>query len=344
MSANNSIPICIPIYIVYDYKHMVLNKISSIIGYYAITIISIVGLFMNTVAINVISNETLLRKHVFYRYILCKTICDWVACLVGIGYLNNMCILCPEILCTSYGIQVFEYYVISISIRITFFASVWAEVYLNYTRFATLVDTNKFIIKRSIKYYFMGLIVVSILPFVPIFLAKSIEPVKPTGYYAALNSFGKSDSFSYYFLPLLLIESVIPMCLLLMLSILNIYHFRKIMLQKFAKNAEPKNKKAIKKTEIKFTKLIIILTLIFMIAHISDLLSAISIRLLTIGVIDYTTSNFSIINFFRAFTLLTSFLQYAIGIFIFASFDRNVSSKLKAHFNIQSFRSFKGKN
>ena len=335
MTANNSNPVCFPLYVEYDYKYIVLNKISSIIGYYVITIISIVGLFMNTVAINVISNKTLLRKHVFYRYILCKTICDWFACLSGIGYMNNLCILCPEILCSTYGIQVYEYYVISIFIRITFFASVWAEVYLNYTRFATLVDTNKFLIKRSIKYYYMTLIVISILPFIPIYFAKSIEPLNPTGYYAALNSFGKSDYFSYYFLPLLLIESVIPMGLLLMLSTLNIHHFRKIMLQKFAKNAEPKNKKTIKKLEIKFTKLIIIITLIFMIAHISDLMSAISIRLLTIGVIGYSPSNYSIINFFRAFTFLISFLQYAIGIFIFASLDRNVSTALKAHFKIQ---------
>ena len=80
-----------------SFDHKLLNKISNIIGYYALTAVAILGFLLNAFGVKLLSSKNLLKKHKFYKFILVKTICDMLVCLTGIGYLNYTCLECIEI-------------------------------------------------------------------------------------------------------------------------------------------------------------------------------------------------------------------------------------------------------
>ena len=119
------------------------------------------------------------------------------------------------------------------------------------------------------------------------------------------------------------------MVLLIVLSILNINEFNKFMRRKLAMNGI----KRIKSSEIKFTKVILLLTILFIIVRVPDLLSGLSYRMISINAIDYSSGLYAVINFARQATYLLEFSNYTIGIFIFASIDNNVFLLMKIALN-----------
>ena len=316
-----------------DYNLM--NQISDIIGYYLISAVSLIGFLLNAILIKVLSNEDLLRKHKFYKYILIKSICDWLVCLVGIGYLNNACTICDQITQNKYSTIVYELYMIKIPMRIAIVSSVWSEIYLNYNIYSILSGRKSFLTEIPLKYYltviFAGPVIISI----PGYFAWSIYPTNSTDIYTfSLNSFGQTQVFSFYYLLLIVIESVIPVCLLFVFSVMSILKFKQIMKKIiFPINILTRNLHRKKKMQLKFTKMILILTAIVMLAHIADLLSALSYRLLVVGDDAYSPQIYSLVNFGRTLVFFILYLQYSIGIFIYTSNDKNIYLLVRKLFN-----------
>ena len=312
-----------------DYR--LLNQISNIIGYYLICVVSSVGLVFNLFGIKILWNTNLLKKHKFYKYILVKTVCDLLVCLTGIGYLNNTCLQCIEVQQNVYGIIIYRFYSIAI-IRVALFSSAWSEVYLNYNRYSTLVSQKTWITGISLKYYVPVLFGVPFLLSLPVYFSKSIQPIGSTNlYFMAFNSFGRSNIYLSYYLLLFMIELVIPMILLFVLSLLNIMEIKKFVRKKLVMNSD--GIKKVKSAEIRFTKVILVLTLAFMLVRLFDLLSGISYRLISIHAINYSPGVYEIINFVRQTAFLLVYFNCAISIFMFASIDQNVSLLMKIALN-----------
>ena len=310
-------------------NYKLLNHISNIIGYYALTAVALSGFLLNAIGVKILCNKILLKKHKFYKYILVKTVCDMLVCLTGIGYLNYTCLECIEIKKDHYGFMVYRYYFIANFTRLTLFSSAWSEVYLNYNRYSTLVGKKTWLTGISLKYYVPLLFGFPILLFLPIAFSISIKLYHPTNLYTVvLSKLGNSALFSFYYLLVFVLESILPIILLLVLSILNINEFKKFMRKKMVKSNDGQRK--IKLAEIKFTKVILVLTFLFVLARLFDLLSGILYRLISIGVINYSQVVFSIINFVRQASYFIEFFNYMICIFMLASIDQNFSFLIKS--------------
>ena len=314
-----------------QFYYQQLNQVSNIIGYYAITVVASLGFVLNAVGVKLLSSQNLLKKHNFYKYILTKTICDMVVCLIGISYLNNTCLECVEVQQNLYGIVIFRFYSIAF-IRVTLFSSAWSEVYLNYNRYSTLVGKKTWLTEISLKYYVPVLFGFPILFSVPFYLSRTIQLRSSNVYFMALNNFGQSTLFIYYYLLLFVIESILPMILLTILSFLNIIEFKKLMQRKLTVTAK-KHSQKIKLTELKFAKVILILTALFMLVRVLDLTSGILYRLISLNAIEYTPVGYSIINFARQAAYLLEYFNYMICIFVLASVDQNVSILMKITLN-----------
>ena len=140
----------------------------------------------------------------------------------------------------------------------------------------------------------------------------------------ATTMIGQSQFYSYYVLVSLFIETVIPMCLLFIFSIMNITEFKKIMANKLKMVGEENQR--MRRTELRFTKLIIILTFIFILAHTLDTMSTISMRFVNILQLLGPSQPFtlSIISLCRQISYFVVFFQHATGIFVYFLMDKNI--------------------
>ncbi len=176
-----------------DPEYDFLNKVSNAIGYYVISIVSLLGFILNLFGIQFLSDNNL--KHKFYKYLQCKLISDLFVCLIGIGYLNNSCSQCFENQCNKYGIIFYQWYIIKIPNRIVFLASAFAEIFLTINRYFTLNAENKrhWLNNISATRLIVGFFVVPIILFFPSYFISSIEYSPFTQCYSMVfNGFGHS--------------------------------------------------------------------------------------------------------------------------------------------------------
>ena len=89
------------------------------------------------------------------------------------------------------------------------------------------------------------------------------------------------------------------------------------------KSAKMKNK--IKKAELKFTKMIILSSIIFVAVRLFDLAQIILYRLTLIGLLDF---NNVVLNLIRSINIIIIYLSYSSSFFIYFNFDRNFSNIL----------------
>jgi hypothetical protein len=310
---------------------ILMNQTANFIGYYLITLVSGIGLLLNAFAFKLLLNPNL--KHQFYNYLLCKTVCDFWICLIGIGYLNNACFLCVDKIYGSYSAIIYQFYIIKITIRSAIASSMLSEVYLTYERYATLTNRTKFLKNMPIKYYLILILFGPMLLITPIFFTANIQALNGTNqniFYMATTEFGKSKFYAYYSIIILVLETVLPILLLLLFSFLNVREIKKLMKKKL--EIIGKQNEIIKQSEIRFTKMIIILAFFFLITHTLDTISAISVRLVTIWAFELSPAKLSLINLLRQIANFLLFGQYLIGVFIYTSTDKNINSLAKSFF------------
>ncbi len=124
---NQSTPINRSTCIHERFNYEILRDVSDIIGFYIITITCSLGLIMNALCIKILAHSSL--KHRFYKYLMCKSICDILVCFIGIGYLNNARTQCESN--TSYGAIFFQWFIIKINLRIALLASGITEIQID---------------------------------------------------------------------------------------------------------------------------------------------------------------------------------------------------------------------
>ena len=304
-----------------------IDIISDCIGYYLITIVSSMGLILNLIGIKMMLSKSL--KHDFYKFLLFKTTCDSLVCLFGIGYLNNDCLSCLSNTNNTYGALFYQLYIIKMPVRVTLLVSALAEIYLTFKRMTYLSINNQS--NSNVKktknipniYIMLNIILFPISIAVLPYFAIQIKEINQTGiYFFNTTNFGKSEFYRFYALGALVAESVLPIMLLTLLNLGVLVKFKKRMKKKlrFCTNTAD----FIKRSEINFTKMILILTGVFIITHFLDLLGSIENRLILCFAVEFTPPLKSILNLFRQLTYLFLYIQYAFNIVIYIANDQNL--------------------
>ena len=300
---------------------LVLERISDIIGYYLITLVSIIGLILNLFSIKLLMHKTL--KHKFYSYLRCKSIFDSIVCLFGVGYLKNNCLLCITNNFNSYGILFYQIHVIRIPFRSALLASTLSEVYLTFNRIYSFSNIKTCLNNIQAKFLITFIVAMCIFLDGISYFSVEIKESNVTGiYYSKLTGFGKSYFYKTYVLLILLLESFVPTVLLIISNIIIMFKFKRQMNKKMTLNIQTRD--LIKKSEIRFTKMILALTGIFVTAKFFDMLSTISFRYAIFFNQNISILNKSIIDLFRQFSYLLVFMQYVLNIFIYVAIDPNL--------------------
>ena len=299
----------------------VLERFSDIIGYYLITLVSTIGLILNLLSIKLLMHKTLTHK--FYKYLRCKSIFDSIVCLFGVGYLKNNCLLCIKNHLNSYGILFFQIHVIRIPFRSALLASTLSEVYLNLNRIYSFSNVKTCLNNIQAKYFITFIVATCLFLDGISYFTVEIKESNQTGiYYSILTDFGKSHFYKSYVLLILLLESVVPTVLLIVSNIIILIKFKRRMSKKMTLNIQSRD--LIKKSEIKFTKMILALTGVFVCVKTLDMLSTIAFRYASFFNQNISLLNKSLIDLFRQLSYLLVFMQYVLNIFIYVAIDPNL--------------------
>ena len=110
-----------------------LDKVSDIIGYYAISIISTIGICMKTACMIVLKNRKM--RHSFYNQLWSKSFNDFLTCLCGIGYMNSLAFGREFTQVNTFWKLFYQWFIIGIPLRIVFLASSFSEISMILNRY-----------------------------------------------------------------------------------------------------------------------------------------------------------------------------------------------------------------
>jgi hypothetical protein len=195
-----------------------------------------------------------------------------------------------------------------------------------------LIDKKTFLLKIKMKYYFPILFIIPMILSVPGYFAIKIESINinnSTLYYSVFTDFGNSEVYHYFIFLAAIIESVIPIFILIFMTILNIRCFNKVMKKKLEVNRSLSNK--IKSSEMNFSRMVISMTFFFIVAHVFDCSGALSVRYFKIFNITINQNIFSKVNLYRQFCVFMLFFHYSICFIICLAMDKNIMNLVKSY-------------
>ena len=302
-----------------DHTSKTIDLISNIIGSFGIGIICSIGFLINAFILYLLWNKNL--KFSFYQHVKVITVIGILICLLGIGYMNNICIGCQiyfryEIICYRL--------IYRVSIRIILMISSLQEIYLITNRYFALTNRNNWFVSLRMRFHIPFLVIFPILLGSPYLLMVKIVPSKEYNglYYWAWTDIAKTNYFIVYFLLVLLFENILPLIILLTMSILSHYEYKKRIGIKSKITIQSINN--LKKLENSYTRITIILTVIIIISRIFDFVIGLSIRGIKIFNLKLNENTVSTINLIRQIVFLLYFGLHSINGILYVQADKNL--------------------
>lgn len=302
-----------------------IELISDIMAYYCISAVSLIGLFINLYMNNLLRSKTL--KFSFYKHIRFKTIIDSLICLLGVGCFNYVCLGCQMF--ASYE-KIFYQLVITFSVRIMFMISSFHEIYLITNRYLILKNSKNCIVRLRFIYYIPVLVLVTLCSFVPIYFIIEIKPINEESelfYYKFDLNLNKY--FMLYTLFRFFIENIFPFVALTILSVLCTSEYKKRL--KIKSRSMIQTIHNLRKLENSYTRITIILTVLFILTRFSDFLIGVAYRL----TLSRTENKLilSIVTLIRQSAYILYFSLHSLNGLLYIQIDQNLKALAKGQFS-----------
>ena len=181
------------------------------------------------------------------------------------------------------------------------------EIYLITNRYLILKNRNNWIVKIRLNYYIPILIILPIILVKPFsFIVKIVQYEKSDElYYWTWRDFIKTKYLSFYLCFNIFIQSILPLVILAIMSILCNREYKKRVQIKSKISIHSVIK--LKKTEQSYIRITIIITALFIITRFSDFLGGSLMRGLYLLSIAPDKIAIALINFLRQFSYLIYF-------------------------------------
>lgn len=310
-----------------------LDSVAYILGYYVITIVSAIGIVVNIFTLKVLNSPTL--KHSIYNYFWCRSFCDLLVCLVGVTYLYNSCVNCEELHYLKYSVQFYRYYFLFLPMRILFLASSFAEIFLLLNRCFILFNIENALTHMTKLTLLSVSSSFSFLILLPPFFSLDIKETNIENLYKIdLNSFGRTDFYKVYAISVFVLESFIPLLIVCTLSFVSLRKFRKLSKKKshLLNNSNNSSNNNQEKKNLHFTRIILIITVIFVFTRVFDLLSFTVMKIYFIYNLQPLKLVSSLINFFLQLNYFFMFLSHSLNGILFGIYDKNLLNIGKSYF------------
>ena len=287
------------------------------------------GFFSNfSISIVLIAQKKIL-SHSLYKYLLVKAIIDVIICLFGIGYFKTNCAYCS--VTNTYAILIYQWYAIRINLKTLFMISSFHEIFLIVQRYLVIQNSSKWFMNIKLKFYVTGIVLGSFLVSIPSFFAIEIQPEeKGDLHYWRVSKFGKTIMMKAYAILCILPETVVPSIVLVVMNIVTLRAFKKRL--KIKARIKKQQKIMFKKSEIRYTRIILIMSTLFVITRLGDSIGSFINRSIILLEFDKESNQVSIANCFRQITIFFYFSLHSFDMLLFAIMDTRFSGLVKKIF------------
>ena len=249
---------------------MNLTNSTNSVNYISIPIplISSIGFVFNMLCLIILLRPCFKEKYRF-RYIIVKVIFDLIVSFIGSGLLDSNCVLFCLISNNYFGIF-YQLYIKIIFAGFIYASNSVIEILLIYDRTLILENRTNFLnIKKNFKYILIVSFILNGLIILPLILGYSIENLM-NNYYISLTQFGFSSFFQYYQIFYIIITNPLSILITVIMSIKSIK-----ACHDFSARRSYLTSNLNFNFEIKFTMMVLILTLLFILVRVFSLISII---------------------------------------------------------------------
>ena len=267
-----------------------------------------------------------LIKQLKYEIIFCRVINVTVINLLFIGFQNNGCSYCLDRVFNTYLSQVYSIYSLKYVFHVFSMSHVLLDILVSYERCCVLRNHKSSLFKMPFKYIYIGTIVFSALSRIPDYLSYEIKySTIYAAYYIALTPVGNTKWYFLYQIIFVFVFFCLCMFIFCVFSIINI-----ILYKRWANNKTKmmKDGQRIKKSEAKFTRMVIFSTIIEIAAVLYNLIAfALTTILLFEGIIFNSFAN---LNQGMSYEIIL--IAWTIDVYLYFSMDRNLENVYKKLF------------
>ncbi len=289
---------------------------TDIVESYLIRIVGAIGVVFNVFFAVILLNRSL--KHKIYNFLWCRAVCNLSVCILSAGFVKK-CFVCEY---DSYEFLFYQYYISTINSRVFSLASLMSDLFLILNRFLEIVKKKSFLFKMSKLLNLLICFSVPILISLPVYFSTRIMKNKSRGKFEKqLTQFGTSKVYSTYFLGVFLFETIFPILVLVVLNVVSVYKFKKLMNKK---GHLTKNRTEGKLAELRFTKMVFILTYICILSRVMDFIITFLYRLTIINSLIFSPSSIRFLLFLMSLTNLFLFAVQALDGLVYLIMDRNL--------------------
>ncbi len=300
-----------------------LDQIKFILENYVNRTISGVGIVLNSFFLFVLINKALNKKKVYNCLWTC-TFCNLIVCVYGVAYLQQ-----PEQL---YPVPLYELIYrmcTSITIRVAFLASLLSKILLVLERYYRLFGIKN-LCSRGLPKKFILFVCYSIgICFVfPVFFSFEVRESNATGlFYFKTSKFGSTLYFRVYSLLVYLAEVVGPVLALLIVNLKSLNKFRQVI-----NASSPDQQSVTTRARNRFTRYVLVLGILGLVAHTGDMLSGISIRLRYTNLLEFTTQQILVSKLSKQTAMTLMFTLHSFDALIYLKMDCELKRLVKKMF------------
>jgi len=207
-------------------------------------------------------------------------------------------------------------------LRIFTLSAFISDILMIFNRYLEITGKQSFLNRLSKK---SNLLICFLFPAIctlPYYFAIDIVKCVQNGsYIKKLNKFGVSGVFTAYFFSIFLIETVIPLAIHLFLNIVSIYKFKNLM-ERHANLTN--NQTEARMAEVRFTKMVLLLSFITSVTRILDLIFTIGNRIYYIQPNFFQPGASDQIMFGKSLSNLIVYGAFALDALVYLTMDNNL--------------------
>ncbi len=320
-AANNSVQ-AVESGLLYQY----LDQIRFILENYVNRAISGTGILLNLFFLCTLLNKKL--KHKIYNFFWARSFCNLVVCIFGLTFFN----FASEFEPLPLYMMIFRLYINGPTIRAAFLASTISDILLILNRHYCLDKKVNCFTEMAKKLNIFICYAVSISFMFPFYFAAEIRESEVKGtFYWKTSSFGSTMYLRIYAVIVFLIENFIPVVLLLIFNVKSTRKFRALMAAK-ALVQQTLSKRAAN-AQKHFTKYILVLSMLSLVAHIGDTLIGLVNRLTYTRIVpEFDREQTVIRDLCRQGTLTFMYALHAFEGLIYLKMDANLKTLIRGFF------------
>ncbi len=291
---------------------------SSIIDTYLTRAFGGIGICTNLLLVIVLLHKSL--AHRIYTFFWCRVVSSLIVSIFGVALL-------PACSCYDAYWLILYRLLTNLGSRGALIASFICDIFLMLDRYSEITKKKNYINKMPRKLNILIALSVGFIMVLPGVFSVNIYPDQVANsttistYSTELSQFGTSSVFLAYSLALVLVENVLPVLIMIFLNAVSVSKFKRLM---YTHGHLTRNQTDAKKREVRFTKMILILSSICIVSRLMDMISSMAYRVTILNPAMFSQATIDLTVFFRNLTNLCLYAVNSLDALVYFKMDTNL--------------------